>query len=147
MAVFEVVCVGCGETFEAKSRRAKWHSPACRKQAQRHPDRMPEAEPSEPGSDVAGLYDAVRRDLEKAGRLNTVHGQLALELAKDVKVASSKPAVAQKLLDVLAKALEGTESPAAAAPAEPSEEEQIANELEERRRRRAEKISAATGRA
>jgi hypothetical protein len=34
---YEVTCAGCGKVFTAKSPRAKWHSPGCKKQAQRNP--------------------------------------------------------------------------------------------------------------
>lgn len=84
-----VECAECGEPFEAKSPRAKYCSPKCRKSANRRPTKTGAAEPeqtSEPqGFTVGQLLGQVIADLEKAEVLNTIPGRAAVALAYRVE--------------------------------------------------------------
>lgn len=87
MPSYEVTCAGCGTQFTAKSPRAKWHSPGCKKQAQRNP---PPTEAVEPGSpEEHPIVAAVRKELVHAGKVETVDGQVALLLAGQAVAAGA----------------------------------------------------------
>lgn len=128
----DATCAGCGETFAARSRKAKWCSDRCRK-----------AKPSSP-SDVAepdadpGLVDSVRRELEEHEAVDTFAGQLALQLAKRLSSPeeSGISSLSKELRTVMAAALEGRTPPAA---------EEPEDEVDQARRRRDEKARAAAG--
>lgn len=111
----DVVCAGCERTFEAKTRRAKWCSAACKMRKRRKPGAPEPADrPDQPAAadDPVndGLVAAVRQQLEAADRLNTVAGQLAVQLAwKLISVdATGVSGLSKELRAVLAEALEGT---------------------------------------
>lgn len=148
MTTWDLECQGCGATFSARSPRAKWHSPGCKKAAQRKAagsvvdaagdgaEQKPSAE-SVYGRDV---LDAVRRDLIKADRLETVDGRVALYLArKSIDPDAKNPAALfTQMRQALATALAGTESAKPAAPsAEPENEVEKARHKRERKARQA----------
>lgn len=81
----EAFCKVCGAGFEAKRATAKYCGPNCRQHARRAPSARP-ATPDEV-ADASGLYDATRVELEAAGVVATVLGQLTLQLAKRVSTA------------------------------------------------------------
>ena len=64
------------------------------------------------GPPASNLADVVRRQLEQAGRLETIPGQLALELAQRLvsagTTASSLAQLSKELRALVAEALEGT---------------------------------------
>jgi hypothetical protein len=126
----EVTCAGCGVVFEAARRNARWHSPACRKRAQRagaKPAAEVEVEAERTsGSDPAdrhGLVNAVRLELEKANAVDTFDGQLALQLARRLANPdeSGVSSLSKELRTVMAAAVGkepagGEAQPAAAEP-------------------------------
>lgn len=77
----DVNCVVCGQEFQAKSPRAAYCGPTCRKRGSRSGVTLtPAPEPVEPA--VAGLLEATRRELEAADLADTALGQQAIELAR-----------------------------------------------------------------
>ena len=77
-----VECTACGSSFEAKSPRATYCSPACRKRGSRAGVKAT-VEPIRPEVDaIAPLLEATRRELEAAGVAATALGQQAIELAR-----------------------------------------------------------------
>lgn len=111
-------CQACSNSFEAKRDSAKYCGGTCRKRAQRtsptRPDATPDTtnEPSIDGPAVdEGLIDATRAALEEAGAVDTVNGQLALLLARDLAHsrygAGSHASLAGRLQLVMADALAG----------------------------------------
>lgn len=88
-----VTCACCGQPFEAKRRTARFCSATCRSRARRTSSPPVRGQRdkgrAKPGADSA-LVVAVRRELEEAGQLATVEGQLALMLAaQSATVAAS----------------------------------------------------------
>ena len=108
-------CSGCGETFEARHRNARWCSDRCRKAASRRAEVRAER-PSEPQKGApSGLVAAVTAELDRARVAHTFAGQLAVSLAKrlsdpDETGASS---LSKELRTVMAAALEGVTPPSA----------------------------------
>lgn len=134
----DMACVGCGVIFAAKTRRARWHSPACKTRTQRHgvtavPNAVDLPEPT------TGLVASVRRELEAASAVETFAGQLALQLAKRLSTPeeSGISSLSKELRTVMAAALEGHVPPAA--------EEQPEDEVEKARRARDAKARKAAG--
>lgn len=130
----DMACVGCGETFEAKTRRAKWCSDACKMQA--HRSGSPTDRPDAPAS---GLEASVRRELESASAVDTFAGQLALQLAKRLSSPeeSGISSLSKELRTVMSAALDGYTPPSAEAEPE--------DEVEKARRARDAKARKAAG--
>jgi hypothetical protein len=116
---FEITCP-CGETFKARSSRAKWCSPKCRKRRQRAgdvielPTAAAEAEvvEDERPAFTGGVYQATKKALEDAGRLDTPLGQTCLVLARRLDfpamdTGSAISALAGRLEATLAAATRG----------------------------------------
>lgn len=114
-----LTCQRCGEKFEAKSPRAKWCSERCRKAVQRGADvvALPTAA-AEPEPVVSGVFvldlgpvgSATYAELEKADRLDTPAGRVALALANRIDrpkgdTGSAMAAVARQHATALADAL------------------------------------------
>jgi hypothetical protein len=140
-AMAVVTCAGCGEDFEARRATAKWCSDRCRK-ATRRRSPEPASDTSPPAEHDTGLVDSVRRELDRADRLDTYPGQLALQLARRLSnpEESGISGLSKELRTVMTAALEGTAPP-------PSEDEDD-NEVARARRAREEKgkaAAAATG--
>lgn len=72
-------CVACERDFEAQRSTAKYCGPTCRQRAKRSPT----------GKHGKGLVASVRRDLEAAGVVDKYHGQLAIELARQMTAAGA----------------------------------------------------------
>lgn len=87
-------CSGCGVEFEAASKRAKWCSEKCRK-------RGPRAEGVEIAPLPRGLVEAMERDLEVMGVLDSVPGQqlmtLAARMVSPLETASSAAAASREV--------------------------------------------------
>src|SRR5689334_6727905 len=134
MAV-QMTCAGCGDTFEAQRRSARWCSNRCRQSGQQASRAEEPAEQREP----SGLVASVRRELEHAEAVDTFAGQLALQLAKRLSTPeeSGISSLSKELRTVMAAALEGRTPPTAEAEPE--------DEVEKARRRRDEKSRAAAG--
>lgn len=104
-----VVCQGCRGHFEARRASAKWCSDRCRKSAGRRSSSGPVTRPSTETSpaSVSDLVRVVRRDLEQAGQVESVDGQLSLRLAEAMSAEDCKGFVAlsRQLTVTLARAL------------------------------------------
>jgi hypothetical protein len=110
------VCEQCQKSFEAKSRTAVYCGVSCRVRAHQarknagvtaeKPELAPVA--ALPVKESA-LVAATRRELEEAGKIDSVAGQLALELAakacSPADTGSAKAAVSKELRAVMAEAL------------------------------------------
>lgn len=139
--VVECAC-GCG-SFEAGSPRAKWKTPGCKKRAQRQAGA--EAAGTVTGDPTAGrrpedpLVLAVRKEL--GDRANTVDGEIAIHLARQVKAATGSAAagLAKELRQVLDRvAAGGTPAPGPDPTPEPEVDEVTrAREARERKAREA----------
>ena len=104
-----VECTACGSSFEAKSPRATYCSPACRKRGSRAGVKA-SVEPIRPESDaVAPLLEATRRELEAAGVAETALGQQAIELARRMSdpraMGLSVAPISKELRSVMAEAM------------------------------------------
>src|SRR5690242_17203593 len=92
------VCRPCGRAFEARHPSAKYCSARCRTTASRHPELRADAKPAEvvtmPGvqapAPTSALATMVRRELEKAKRLDTALGVHVLKLAERIDRAAEK---------------------------------------------------------
>ncbi len=106
----KVACAACGGEFEAQRKTAKWCSDRCRKASKRS-GRVADAAESTPDTppelSYAGLVASTRRKLEDAGRLDSFHGQLAIQLAARVADAdqSGIAGLSRELRAVMAEAL------------------------------------------
>ena len=130
-------CAVCTESFDAKRPQAKYCSTRCRTRASRAglaSSRNPAAVAPMVTRETSGLLDAVQAELEAAGKLNTVAGQHALELAARIVNApgmnTGVAALSKQLQNVLAEALRGSVSAQA-------------NPLDELKKRRDRKRTAA----
>jgi hypothetical protein len=135
-AELKVLCGACGAEFEAKRSTAKFCGAACQKRAKRGA-----TSPANEPDPNAGLVESVRRELGDAQRLDTVDGQLAIELAKQVTAAGATgiAGLSKELRTVMASALRG---------AEPRNEQPARDdEVDKARRRREQKARQAARRA
>ena len=113
-------CDVCTASFEAKRPQARYCSTRCRTRASRGGlavSRNAKAAPAAPTvtRETSGLLDAVQAELEAAGKVNTVAGQHALELAARIVNApgmnTGVAALSKQLQNVLAEALRGATGP------------------------------------
>lgn len=137
MASYTVECeCGCGP-FRARSPRAKWRTPGCKKRRQRHPE--PSVEEAAEAEEVEsnGLSSTVREELRAAGRLDTFYGRLAVQLATRLEKPDETgvSSLSKELRLVMEAALSGVK------PADPVDEEP--DEVEQARRRRQEMAERA----
>ena len=72
----QVTCAGCGESFEAKRKTAKYCSGTCRTRGNRRADEAPVAT-----SASAGLSESTRAELARLRKLDTVQGQQVMVIA------------------------------------------------------------------
>lgn len=102
----DVTCAICEQTFEAKNSRARYCSSTCRSRGNRAG--IAQSDAPRAGS---GLVEATRRELEDAGRLDTVLGQQALELAARIVSPTSTGAavgsLSKELRAVMSEATKG----------------------------------------
>jgi hypothetical protein len=110
----KATCEECGTEFEAKRRGAAFCGNTCKMRAFRADKRGDRPEPALAAvADIPAveppLVTATRRELEAAGRFDTVVGQIAMELAakvcSDRDTGSAKAAAAKELRTVMAEAL------------------------------------------
>lgn len=114
----QVLCAACGVEFEARRSTAKYCGPTCQKRGRRHAQQTP-AKPEQAGT-VSGkrakrpLVEAVRKDLIKAGRLETTDGQIAMLLAEQAEVATGSAAssLTKSLREAVDRAMAGADVPA-----------------------------------
>lgn len=109
-------CVVCGTEFEAKRSAAKYCGARCRQRAHRRPEAASDAKVLALSAELAsetsagGTAAATAVELERAGRLETALGQLALALARridagDAETGSSLAALARQHRETLAEAV------------------------------------------
>lgn len=126
MPTYELKCQGCGDPFTAKSSRAKWCKPGCKKRVQRNPPApgLPDEEPDSSWADAHPFVAATRRDLEASNALDTFNGQLAIVLAKRLvnPEESGVSALANQVRIALAAAL-GEAAPPNGGGEEPAEDD------------------------
>jgi hypothetical protein len=140
----------CKVRFEPKRSTAKYHSTTCRSRAAR--DRAAAAaaakadEAAAAGDAEHSLVTTVRDDLEKAGVLNTVDGQIALQLARRAVQANAAgvSALMRELRATIAAAKEANPAPT---PVEEQPPPEPPTKLDEARRRREQKAREAADRA
>ena len=105
---------GCGKTVaQTPGKRAKLYCDVnCRNRAAYARKHGVSPMPAGPDRPASSLADVVRRQLEQADRLETIPGQLALELAQRLvssgTTASSLAQLSKELRALVAEALEGT---------------------------------------
>ncbi len=102
-------CESCGGPYEAVRSNARYCSERCKKRGQRgHLVQLPAAADTDGGT---ALSDAVRAELEDAGRLNTSLGQAALTLARRIEggrdTGSAVASLNRELRSTLADAVMG----------------------------------------
>ncbi len=115
-------CAACGGSLEGRPGKTRFCDPTCRKRGSRRPETPVAAE----APDSGGLFEALRRELAEAGRLETALGQqaiaLAVKLSSPFDTGSAMAAVSRELRAVREEALRGAE--------------QVADPLDELRLRR-----------
>ncbi|HEY9353539.1 MAG TPA: hypothetical protein VIP28_09825 [Nocardioides sp.] len=144
----ECAAPDCTEQFVPKRSTAKYHSATCRQRASRA-NKAAEAEQvvavdPDTGNAEHGLVRAVRTELEAAGAVGTVAGQLALQLARRIAnpEEAGLSALSKELRSLLAEA-----KGAAAVPADPAVEPEPEedDEVTRVRKLREAKAAAAAG--
>ena len=124
-------CASCGRSYQAARPNSKFCGDTCRKRAQRSPKSATVKPVKAPPVLAVGLGAVTARELEDAGRLDTVLGQAALVLARRIEspmeTGASIASMTKQLRETLADALKG-----AAMAADP---------LDELRNRRAAKLA------
>lgn len=102
-------CAVCGTGFEAKRPQARYCGETCKKRAQRGGIATPATPAPVVNRAVSGLVDAVEAELEAAGKLNSMIGQHAMELANRIVSAPGMNAgvasLSKELSRVMAEAL------------------------------------------
>lgn len=121
-AELTVTCGECAAVFTARSPRARFCSARCRKASSRRPSEpagTAEGAPIEGRRPEDPLVVAVQKELEHLSAVDTVDGQIAVHLARQVKAAkgSSASSLAKELRTVLDRAA------ASAAPQPPAPED------------------------
>lgn len=138
--------VDCGVEFTPQRSTAKYHSSTCRQRARRQ--RTAAAESAAAPADAEGghaehsLVRAVRLELERSDAVDTVDGQIALELARRLANPdeSSPSPLAREMRVVLAKVADS--KPAASGEAAADAQSAREDEVDRARRRREEKEAA-----
>ena len=111
-----LTCAECGESFESSASHAKFCGAACRKAANRRPTRKGKQELGESVPVIAakleadarrGVVAGVRAELTELGMLDTVEGDIALELGRGIDSlldgVSAKATAAKQLRDIMAE--------------------------------------------
>jgi len=101
-------CESCGRSYQAKNSRSRFCGQTCYR---RHSRANPKPKPVAAARVEAALVDAVRVELEAAGRLDSVAGQSALRLAEKMcgsaDTGSGLAALSRELRGTMAEALQG----------------------------------------
>jgi hypothetical protein len=102
-------CAQCGHSYEAVRPSSKYCGDTCGKRARRSPKQI--AVKPRPMVASAGLEAVAARELEAAGRLDTVLGQAALVLARrlesPMETGASIASMTKQLRETLVDALKG----------------------------------------
>lgn len=115
-------CDACGEPYEAKTSRSRFHNANCRlrySRGVRPPAGLKVAEvPPDPSPLSTTLVGATHRQLEEAGRLETWLGQQALAVAEILASGRGTPAglaaASRELRETMTAALRGADAPSSA---------------------------------
>jgi hypothetical protein len=124
-------CEACGTVFEPLRANHRFHSGTCRvayRRGVRPPANLAAVPPAGPAPPAPTpetkpplsetVVDTVRRDLERAGRLDTWLGQSALAMAKVLATGVGTPAglssANRELRETMAAALRGATTPGSA---------------------------------
>jgi hypothetical protein len=99
-------CDACGRSYTAKRANSRFCSDTCRKRGQRG---QISAAVRESSADEPEIVAVTREELEAAGRVRTVLGQSALELARSIPNAgdSAKSGLVKELRAVMSAAVAG----------------------------------------
>lgn len=109
---------GCGKTFHAKRADQKFCSATCRSRSRRRGSQEVDSD----------LVRAVKAELRKAGKLGSVHGQIAVKVAKQLDAAGpAQTASLSRELDRLRALVLGPDKPppAASVEAEPEPDDEV----------------------
>ncbi|WP_406168898.1 hypothetical protein [Streptomyces sp. NBC_00996] len=116
----EKQCGGCGKSFDAQRKTAKYCSDRCRMRAHRRPadsERTGSVTSPAPAErqNTDSLTDAVRAELKAAGRLDSAAGRVVLALARRIDAGgresgSSLASLAKEFRAALGEALKGVET-------------------------------------
>lgn len=130
----------CAVRFVPRRSTARYHSATCQRRASRARKAVEReaAEEAKTGTDAEhGLVKAVRAQLAEAGKLETVNGQLALELARRAVTPESSLVSISKELDSRLTAALGTAASANDLPPASVEQDDVTKAREARDRKRA----------
>ena len=118
-------CESCKRAYQATRPNSKYCGDTCRKRAQRSPKKSPKPVDLSLPELLAGLgsakthwplTDVTARELEDAGRLDTVLGQAAMVLARRIEspmeTGASIASMTKQLRETLADALKGAQQAA-----------------------------------
>ena len=104
-------CESCKRAYQATRPNSKYCGDTCRKRAQRSPKSTTVKSPRVPHPVLAGLGAVTARELEDAGRLDTVLGQAAMVLARRIEspmeTGASIASMTKQLRETLTDALKG----------------------------------------
>jgi hypothetical protein len=133
---------GCDERFVPRRSTAKYHSATCQRRASRQRKAVEHqvAEEAKTGTkDEHGLVKAVRIELEREGKVDTVDGQLALQLARRAAdpTEPSLMSLSKEIRAVMAAAIGKPSAGADEAPAAEAEDDDVSKARKARDRKRA----------
>lgn len=106
-------CSSCGRTYEAKRPNSRFCGDTCRKRAQRAPKSaaVKAAKVVDQVPVLSGLGAAAVRELQEAGRLDTVLGQMVVVLAQRIgspmETGASVASMTKQLRESMTEALKG----------------------------------------
>ena len=107
-------CDSCGRSYMARRRSSRFCSARCRSRNAGRPPELFNALNNSSGTDPVApspLVESIQADLDAAGRLDTMRGQLALLLARrigaPIQSGSSTAALSRELRAVMDDALTG----------------------------------------
>lgn len=110
-------CDACGKLYEAQRATSKFCSSNCRARSHAGLSPAPVASQPMPSLRPSGPLEAVtERTLTEAGRIETVPGQQAMALAREIEsrpnAGMGSAALHKALSDVMVKAMEGVQAAA-----------------------------------
>lgn len=101
-------CDRCGKSYEAKRPTSKYCSSSCRARQSQSPKPVADLPTKRTGTD---LHAVTERELTEAGRLDTVLGRQALELAQRItssqETGSAVASLSKEFRAVMEAAMEG----------------------------------------
>jgi hypothetical protein len=102
-------CNSCGDEYEAKRPNSKYCGDTCRKRGSRSGDNLVDLPVTAEVEESSPLVDAIHRELEAAGVVDSPLGQQALELARRMThpraMGLSVAPISKELRSVMAEAM------------------------------------------